>query len=122
MTDGTPRSEWLATIADMNLQPLNAQAGALLPPRWMDPGTLNILALVRWLVQEKGLESDFRPGVESVLAMLDKLERWPPKEAMDFVTTTDSGEPALVRLPDDQEKAAVELLQALVDKMVATAP
>lgn len=122
MTDGTPRSERLAIIADLNLQPLNAQAGRLLPPAWNDKGTLNVLALMRWLVQEKGLESDFQPGVESVLAMLDKLEHWPPREAMDFVTTTDSGEPALVRLPDDPETAAVELLQALVDKMVATAP
>ena len=73
MTISTPQGKWVGDVADLNLRPLNAQAGKLLPSDWKDPGTLNVLSLMRWLVQEKGIESNFRPGEESVLAMLDKL-------------------------------------------------
>ena len=89
----------------------------------MGPGGIHALALILWLVQEVGVEDNFRPGVESVLAILGKMEQVGP-EGRDGV-------------PDDQRlrgsasdgiertgsrKAAQELLQALVDKMVATAP
>lgn len=106
----------------VNDEPINREAGALLPPEWKDPGTVNALALARWLVQELGMEDGFRPGVESVEAMLGELEAMPPREAMDYMILSDSGDPMLTSLPNDREKAALALVQALADKMVATAP
>lgn len=106
----------------VNDETINREASALLPPEWKDPGTINALALARWLVQEMGLEDGFRPGVERVEAMLDELEAMPPREAMDYMILSDSGDPTLTSLPGNREDAAIALVQALADKLVASGP
>ena len=58
--------------------------------------------------------------MESVLATLDKMDRW--GDAMEFLTTNDSGDPLVMELSGlDREEAAQELLQALVDRQLSGA-
>lgn len=105
-----------------NNHPLNVTAGNLLPPEWRDPTTLHVLALMRWLLQTHGLEPGNRPPQEELEAKINALDRGDPNEAMEYLLTSDSGDPTLQALPQDREAAAMMLLQALADKMIALAP
>ena len=111
-------------IAFLNKQPINRAAMKLLPVTWQNPTKLAALTLIQWLIQEKGVEDNFQPGLGSVETMLAKLDRGDPREAMIFLTGERQGEVALQ--PDSLEGMKVEeagqtLLQSLVDQMQETA-
>lgn len=109
----------------LNQLPLNRAAKALLPVDWRGEDSLHCLGLILWMVREAGLDPKFRPGPDSVESMVVKLMRDPPQDAMEYLTTNDSGDVVLTEADLeglDQEEGGVVLVQALADKMIATAP
>ena len=125
MTDPKQLAKYQRTGRLLNQSPLNRAALKLLPNDWSNPAELHVLSLTRWAVQEGGLDPNYKPGPESLLAMLGKLDRDDPRDALEFLTTSDSGD-QVVSAENlkglNLQEAGQFLVQALADKMLATAP
>jgi hypothetical protein len=124
VTGLTPQAKRFREIQSLNQLPFNKACEALLPPSWRGAGSLACLALVRWLVDES---DQVEPGLEKTRLedQLVALEGWPPQEAMEWLTTNDSGEVDLDAADLeglDRLEAAEVLANQILENRVAKTP
>lgn len=101
-------------IAHLNSLQINQTAGALLPPDWRTPTSLNVLSLAQW-----GTENGIFPELEEQVLMLDNGD---PAHAMSWVTEAPDGGEVLA--PDaleglSREDAASLILNSISDRMTS---
>jgi hypothetical protein len=110
----------------LNAEPLNAAAGALLPPDWRGNSSLSVLALALWGAQNGiGIEL---PGAgvtdEQVLEQVAHLQLADPAKVMALLEGLGDDQLLAPDALDDltREQAAFLILEAVRDLLVAHEP
>jgi hypothetical protein len=111
-------------IARLNeTDPNNRAAGRLLPPDWREPGTLNVLALAQWgLEQGISVETPAATSVadDAVAARLTQMRAMDPVAGLRDVETDERGTTVLeldgVRSAKEAATMVLESIRASIER------